>query len=250
MLGVGLLAGHSSCAIFCCTLPEGPADNSSGLAMTSSWRRTFGNVCSFVNNSMGGLRGGANLASWVVAGTLAYFLWVKPAQDLKREQEVVSSRLSCVSVLPFPFNRVSWGFCGVVTVGKGSSRSVRSLPLCREAQAYSGSTGNWPSRFHFLAFCSLFCEGDAIWLSFWVSCCRRLVWYMAISAGAAALINQRIRWEKYMHVSFIFRLILIGFTFGGKYQNSLDSHRIFAFLTWHSQLVRMRHAEAVICAKL
>lgn len=107
LLGVGLLAGHSSCAIFCCTLPEGPADNSSGLAMTSSWRRTFGNVCSFVNNSMGGLRGGANLASWVVAGTLAYFLWVKPAQDLKREQEVVSSRLSCVSVLPFPFNRVS-----------------------------------------------------------------------------------------------------------------------------------------------
>jgi len=36
---------------------------------------------------MGGLRGGSNLASWVVAGTLAYFLWVKPAQELKREQE-------------------------------------------------------------------------------------------------------------------------------------------------------------------
>lgn len=36
---------------------------------------------------MGGLRGGANLASWVVAGTLAYFLWVKPSQDLKREQQ-------------------------------------------------------------------------------------------------------------------------------------------------------------------
>ncbi|PKI71682.1 uncharacterized protein LOC116192679 [Punica granatum] len=55
--------------------------------MTSSWRRTFGNVRSFVGNSMGGLRGGANLASWVVAGTLAYFLWVKPSQDLRREQE-------------------------------------------------------------------------------------------------------------------------------------------------------------------
>ncbi|KAJ8475534.1 hypothetical protein OPV22_019261 [Ensete ventricosum] len=41
----------------------------------------------FVGNAPGGLRGGANLASWVVAGTLAYFLWVKPAQDLKKEQE-------------------------------------------------------------------------------------------------------------------------------------------------------------------
>ncbi|KAG9456625.1 hypothetical protein H6P81_001133 [Aristolochia fimbriata] len=55
--------------------------------MTSSWRRTFGNVGSFVNNSLGGLRGGSNIASWVVAGSLAYFLWVKPSQDLKREQE-------------------------------------------------------------------------------------------------------------------------------------------------------------------
>lgn len=36
---------------------------------------------------MGGLRGAPNLASWVVAGTLAYFLWIKPAQDLKREQQ-------------------------------------------------------------------------------------------------------------------------------------------------------------------
>lgn len=40
-----------------------------------------------MGNSMGGVRGGANLASWVVAGTLAYYLWVKPSQDLKREQE-------------------------------------------------------------------------------------------------------------------------------------------------------------------
>ncbi|CAA2988082.1 uncharacterized protein LOC111409360 isoform X2 [Olea europaea subsp. europaea] len=55
--------------------------------MTSSWRRTFGNVRSFVGNSMGGLRGGSNLASWVVAGTLAYFLWVRPSLQLKKEQE-------------------------------------------------------------------------------------------------------------------------------------------------------------------
>ncbi|ESR48695.1 hypothetical protein CICLE_v10002952mg [Citrus x clementina] len=58
--------------------------------MASSWRRTIGNLRSFVGNSMGGVRGGANLASWVVAGTLAYYLWVKPSQDLKREQEVQS----------------------------------------------------------------------------------------------------------------------------------------------------------------
>ncbi|RRT33440.1 hypothetical protein B296_00049678 [Ensete ventricosum] len=53
----------------------------------ASWRRSLGNLRTFVGNATGGLRGGANLASWVVAGTLAYFLWVKPAQDLKREQE-------------------------------------------------------------------------------------------------------------------------------------------------------------------
>lgn len=58
--------------------------------MASSWRRTLGNARSFVSNSMGGLRGGSNLASWVVAGTLAYFLWIKPSQDLKREQQVPS----------------------------------------------------------------------------------------------------------------------------------------------------------------
>ncbi|XVE84456.1 hypothetical protein DITRI_Ditri17bG0015400 [Diplodiscus trichospermus] len=55
--------------------------------MGSSWRRTLGNVRSFIGNSMGGLRGGSNLASWVVAGTLAYFLWVKPSQDLKKQQQ-------------------------------------------------------------------------------------------------------------------------------------------------------------------
>ncbi|KAJ7967013.1 Subtilisin-like protease [Quillaja saponaria] len=55
--------------------------------MASSWRTTFGNVRSFIGNSMGGLRGRSNLASWVVAGTLAYFLWVKPSQDLKRQQQ-------------------------------------------------------------------------------------------------------------------------------------------------------------------
>ncbi|KAJ8528945.1 hypothetical protein K7X08_035763 [Anisodus acutangulus] len=36
---------------------------------------------------LGNLTGGSNLASWVVAGTLAYFLWVKPSQELKRQQQ-------------------------------------------------------------------------------------------------------------------------------------------------------------------
>lgn len=47
---------------------------------------------------MGGLRGPTNLASWAVASTLAYFLWVKPSQDLKRDQQVFFQFLS------FPFN--------------------------------------------------------------------------------------------------------------------------------------------------
>jgi len=46
---------------------------------------------------MGGLRGGSNLASWVVAGTLAYYLWIKPSQELKREQQVLPSLYSIVS---------------------------------------------------------------------------------------------------------------------------------------------------------
>ncbi|GKV33361.1 hypothetical protein SLE2022_175170 [Rubroshorea leprosula] len=52
--------------------------------MASNWKR---NVRSFMGNAMGGLKGGTNLASWVVAGTFAYFLWVKPSQDLKKEQQ-------------------------------------------------------------------------------------------------------------------------------------------------------------------
>ncbi|CAI9115306.1 OLC1v1016172C1 [Oldenlandia corymbosa var. corymbosa] len=54
--------------------------------MASGWRKGLGNVRSFIGNSMGGLKGTANLASWAVAGTLAYFLWVKPSQQLKKEQ--------------------------------------------------------------------------------------------------------------------------------------------------------------------
>ncbi|KAJ0817944.1 hypothetical protein HanPI659440_Chr00c04g0711371 [Helianthus annuus] len=56
--------------------------------MATGWKKSLGNIRSAVGNAMGGLRGGSNLASWVVAGTLAYFLWTKPSQELKREQEV------------------------------------------------------------------------------------------------------------------------------------------------------------------
>ncbi|CAH1430928.1 uncharacterized protein LOC111878451 [Lactuca sativa] len=55
--------------------------------MATGLKKHLGNARSVVGNAMGGLRGGSNLASWVVAGTLAYFLWVKPSQELKREQQ-------------------------------------------------------------------------------------------------------------------------------------------------------------------
>ncbi|OAY70704.1 hypothetical protein ACMD2_10517 [Ananas comosus] len=57
------------------------------MVSRGQWRRSLGNVRSFVGNATGGLRGWPNVASWAVAGTLAYFLWVKPAQDLKKEQQ-------------------------------------------------------------------------------------------------------------------------------------------------------------------
>jgi hypothetical protein len=52
-------------------------------------RSTFlGNVRSSVTNLLGGVRGFQNLGAWALAGTVAYFLWVKPELDLQREQEV------------------------------------------------------------------------------------------------------------------------------------------------------------------
>lgn len=58
------------------------------MAPASGWGRALGNTRSFVGNALGGLRGWSNLASWTVAGTLAYYLWVKPARQLQKEQEV------------------------------------------------------------------------------------------------------------------------------------------------------------------
>lgn len=42
-----------------------------------------------VQSLMGGLSGRSNVAAWAVAGTAAYYLWVKPSQDLRKEYEVL-----------------------------------------------------------------------------------------------------------------------------------------------------------------
>ncbi|GJN03967.1 hypothetical protein PR202_ga21470 [Eleusine coracana subsp. coracana] len=57
------------------------------MAPARGWSRALGNTRSFVGNALGGVRGWSNLASWVVAGSLAYYLWVKPARELQKEQE-------------------------------------------------------------------------------------------------------------------------------------------------------------------
>lgn len=131
--------------------------------MASSWRRTMGNLRSFVGNSMGGLRGGSNLASWVVAGTLAYFLWVKPSQDLKREQEVrPSSHLLTIKIqLPVPL--------------------IHSLQICRKRQllllwiliATLRSENPFPihrylSTFHKSSLVIIYCVSCLFFVLFWI----------------------------------------------------------------------------------
>ncbi|KAL2895258.1 hypothetical protein RDABS01_011169 [Bienertia sinuspersici] len=71
--------------------------------MGNEWKKAIGNLRSFVGNATGGLRGGSNLASWVVAGTLAYFLWVKPSQELKRQQE---EKAALAAATPDPYRYV------------------------------------------------------------------------------------------------------------------------------------------------
>ncbi|KAJ7529170.1 hypothetical protein O6H91_15G036200 [Diphasiastrum complanatum] len=46
-----------------------------------------GNISSFVGNALGGVRGWNNLAAWAVAGTVAYYLWIKPEREAQRERE-------------------------------------------------------------------------------------------------------------------------------------------------------------------
>jgi hypothetical protein len=71
------------------------------MAPARGWNRALGNTRSFVGNALGGVRGWSNLTSWVVAGSLAYYLWVKPAREIKKEQEV-TIHLSPVRLIP-PF---------------------------------------------------------------------------------------------------------------------------------------------------
>ncbi|CAM6097748.1 unnamed protein product [Calypogeia fissa] len=47
----------------------------------------LGNVTSFIGNALGGVRGRQNIAAWIVAGTAAYFLWIKPERDAMREEQ-------------------------------------------------------------------------------------------------------------------------------------------------------------------
>jgi hypothetical protein len=123
--------------------------------MSSGWRRTVGNVRSFIGNSLGGLRGGSNVASWIVAGTLAYYLWIKPSQDLKRQQEVcfatsfhltkfnTTSITRLISLL-----LLDW----IDSAGKGSTCQFWSLSLHWEAETNSWSTGLSCNLFFFF-FC-------------------------------------------------------------------------------------------------
>ncbi|XP_021855648.1 uncharacterized protein [Spinacia oleracea] len=71
--------------------------------MANELRRMLGNVRSFVGNATGGLRGGPNFAAWIVAGTMAYYLWIKPSQELKRQQE---ERAALAAATPDPYRYV------------------------------------------------------------------------------------------------------------------------------------------------
>uniref|UniRef100_A0A453RK32 Uncharacterized protein n=2 Tax=Aegilops tauschii TaxID=37682 RepID=A0A453RK32_AEGTS len=57
------------------------------MVPAKGWSRRVGSARSFVGNALGGVRGWTNVASWAVAGTLAYYLWVRPARQLQKEQQ-------------------------------------------------------------------------------------------------------------------------------------------------------------------
>ncbi|EMS64540.1 hypothetical protein TRIUR3_35366 [Triticum urartu] len=58
------------------------------MVPAKGWSRRVGSARSFVGNALGGVRGWTNVASWAVAGSLAYYLWVRPARQLQKEQQV------------------------------------------------------------------------------------------------------------------------------------------------------------------
>uniref|UniRef100_A0A7N0US63 Uncharacterized protein n=1 Tax=Kalanchoe fedtschenkoi TaxID=63787 RepID=A0A7N0US63_KALFE len=57
--------------------------------MAGDWRTKVTKVNSFVWKTMGGLSGRSNLASWAVAGSLAYYLWVKPSEKEQQEKQLL-----------------------------------------------------------------------------------------------------------------------------------------------------------------
>ena len=54
----------------------------------------IGNIRSFLATALGGLKGRSNVAAWIVAGSAAYFLWVKPERDAQKEREVKTTLLT------------------------------------------------------------------------------------------------------------------------------------------------------------
>lgn len=57
------------------------------LKMSSGWRGALEKIRSFAG---GGLDRGSNIASWALAGGVAYYLWVKPSKDLEKQHQVIS----------------------------------------------------------------------------------------------------------------------------------------------------------------
>ncbi|GJP29516.1 hypothetical protein CLOM_g16932 [Closterium sp. NIES-68] len=51
-----------------------------------------GRAAEILRNTLGGVRGRQNAAAWVVAGTAAYFLWVRPEWEKQREREEAMRR--------------------------------------------------------------------------------------------------------------------------------------------------------------
>ncbi|CAI7808625.1 unnamed protein product [Closterium sp. NIES-53] len=51
-----------------------------------------GRAAEVLRNALGGVRGRQNAAAWLVAGTAAYFLWVRPEWEKQREREVRRER--------------------------------------------------------------------------------------------------------------------------------------------------------------
>ncbi|KAL6587739.1 hypothetical protein OROMI_000717 [Orobanche minor] len=52
--------------------------------MWSGWKGALEKIRSFAG---GGLDRGSNIASWALAGGVAYYLWVKPSKDLEKQHQ-------------------------------------------------------------------------------------------------------------------------------------------------------------------